>query len=68
MRQLLSALQRDGLACDAQSCNAPSCHTQQPWITQCLAPPQARADDKATAAKSAMTAIPTIAATDYVRA
>ena len=62
-----SELQRDGLACEAQSSHAQQ-PASQPWITQCLAIPQARAADKASAAKSATAPIPTIAATDYVRA
>ena len=62
-----SELQRDGLACEAPAGDAPH-GAAQPWITQCLAIPQARAADKASAAKSATAPIPTIAATDYVRA
>jgi pyruvate dehydrogenase E1 component len=70
-----SELQRDGLACESQSCNTqqPASQTApqpapRPWITQCLATPQARSGNKATAGDTAIAPIPTIAATDYVRA
>ena len=70
-----SELQRDGLACESPSCNTQQPASQpapppapQPWITQCLATPQARTGNKATAGDTAAAPIPTIAATDYVRA
>jgi pyruvate dehydrogenase E1 component len=70
-----SELQRDGLACESPSCNTQQPASQpapppapQPWITQCLATPQARSGNKASAADTAAAPIPTIAATDYVRA
>ena len=66
-----SELQRDGLACESQSCNTQQTAPQpapRPWITQCLATPQAHSGNKATAGDTDIAPIPTIAATDYVRA